>query len=193
LTIRAYIYNLATRCLENKVFLTSFNEIDYILQDRYTGSAIATEAEQISALQEALGVYIPLELYILERYRDFEDIVSKEASNVLLLYWSYNYKINLEKLNELGYIPLYKITTTELEETKHYLLDNLYKGFIELSYTLFAVPILFVKKADSSLYLCIDFRKLNALIRKDRYPLPLINELLARLSKAKVYTKLDIR
>jgi hypothetical protein len=99
----------------------------------------------------------------------------------------------LEKPNELGYIPLYKIITIELEEIKRYLLDNLYKGFIEPSYILFAVPILFIKKADSSLCLCIDFRKLNVLIYKDRYPLPLINELLARLSKAKVYTKLDIQ
>jgi hypothetical protein len=85
-TIRAYIYNLATRHPENKAFLTSFDEIDCILQDRYTGSATAAEAEQISALQEALGAYIPLELYILERYRDFKDIVLKEALNVLLLY-----------------------------------------------------------------------------------------------------------
>jgi hypothetical protein len=191
--IRAYVYNLATRRPENKVFLTSFDKIDCILQDRYTGSATAAEAEQISALQEALGAYIPLELHIPERYRDFEDVVSKEASNVLLLYWSYNYKIDLEKPNELGYTPLYKITTTELEETKRYLLNNLYKGFIEPSHAPFAVPILFVKKADSSLHLCIDFQKLNALIYKDRYPLPLIDELLARLSKAKVYTKLDIQ
>jgi hypothetical protein len=161
-----------------------------MLQDCYN---IAEEAEQINALQEAAGVYTLSELYILERYRDFEDVASKEASNTLLLHRVYDYKIDLEKENELGYTPLYKMMTAELEETKQYLLDNLYKGFIEPSYVLFAAPILFVKKPDSSLRLCIDFRKLNAITRKDRYPLPLIDELLARLSKAKVYTKLDIR
>jgi hypothetical protein len=52
-----------------------------MLQDRYN---TAEEAEQINALQEAAGVYILSELYILEQYRDFEDVASKEASNTLL-------------------------------------------------------------------------------------------------------------
>jgi hypothetical protein len=54
-----------------------------MLQDYYN---TAKEAEQINALQEAAGVYILSELHIPERYRDFEDVVSKEASNTLLLY-----------------------------------------------------------------------------------------------------------
>ena len=66
-------------------------------------------------------------------YTEFADIVSKEASDTLLLHRSYNYKIKLKELNTLGYSLLYKITTLELKETKHYLLDNLYKGFIVLS------------------------------------------------------------
>jgi hypothetical protein len=50
-----------------------------------------------------------------------------------------------------------------------------------------------VKKANSFLRFCVDFRRLNNLTRKDRYPLPLIDETIARLAKAKIYTKLDIR
>ena len=53
--------------------------------------------------------------------------------------------------------------------------------------------MLFVKKANSSLQFCVDFRRLNNLTCKDRYPLPLIDETIARLAKAKIYTKLDIR
>ena len=63
-------------------------------------------------------------------YTKFADIASKEASDTLLLYRSYNYKIKLKELNTLGYSLLYKITTLELKKTKHYLLDNLHKGFI---------------------------------------------------------------
>jgi hypothetical protein len=85
------------------------------------------------------------------------------------------------------------MTIAELEETKSYLLDNLYKGFIEPSQVLFAALILFIKKADRSLRLCIDYRKLNKLTCKDRYPLLLIDELLVQISKAKIYTKLDVR
>jgi hypothetical protein len=52
--------------------------------------------------------------------------------------------------------------------------------------------MLFVKKANSSLQFCIDFRKLNNFTCKDRYPLPLIDKTIARLAKAKIYIKLNI-
>ena len=53
--------------------------------------------------------------------------------------------------------------------------------------------MLFVKKANGLLQFCVDFRRLNNLTCKDRYPLPLIDKTLARLAKAKVYIKLNIR
>jgi len=101
----------------------------------------------------------------------------------------------LEKEAEehLGYSPLYKIITAELEATKKYLLENLNKGFITPSQSPFAAPVLFVRKPNGSLWFCIDYRKLNQITRKDWYPLPLINETLARISRAKIFTKLDIR
>ena len=80
----------------------------------------------------------------------------------------------------------------ELIAAKKYIEENLHKGFIEPSQAPFASPILFVRKANGSLRFCIDYRKLNALTRKDRYPLPLIDETLARLRRAKIFTKFDI-
>jgi transposase InsO family protein len=158
---------------ENELFSTSLYEIDRILDSRQ-------EVED-------------REPQIPEAYKAFEDIVSKEASDTLPPHRIYDHQIHLDQPNTLGFSPLYKMTTLELEETKRYLLDNLSKGFIEPSQSPFAAPILFVKKADGRLRFCIDFQKLNDLTRKDRYPLPLIDELLARVSKAKVFTKLDIR
>jgi hypothetical protein len=76
---------------------------------------------------------------------------------------------------------------------KEYLLENLDKGFIVPSLAPFASPILFVKKPDGSLRFCVDYRKLNQLTKKDQHPLPLIDETLARISQAKIFTKLDIR
>jgi hypothetical protein len=73
------------------------------------------------------------------------------------------------------------------------LVENLDKGFIDGGRAPFTALVLFVKKANGSLRFCINYRKLNNLTRKDRYPLPLIDETLARLAKAKIYTKLDIR
>jgi hypothetical protein len=80
-----------------------------------------------------------------------------------------------------------------LQEIKRFLTENLDRGFIETSQAPYASPVLFLKKANGALRFCVDFRKLNSLTRKDRYPLPLIDETLARLAKAKIFTKLDIR
>ncbi|EKD16286.1 polymerase [Drepanopeziza brunnea f. sp. 'multigermtubi' MB_m1] len=81
----------------------------------------------------------------------------------------------------------------KLELTKAYLIDNFNKGFIEPSIALFAAPILFAKKQDGSFRFYIDFRALNNLTRKDRYPFLLIDKTFARLLRAKIFTKLDIR
>ena len=71
--------------------------------------------------------------------------------------------------------------------------ENLSKGFIRAYSSPAGAPILFVKKSDGSLRLCVDYRGLNAGTIKNRYPLPLIRETLMRLSKARYYTALDVR
>jgi transposase InsO family protein len=80
-----------------------------------------------------------------------------------------------------------------LEATKEYLMENLNKGFIVPSKAPFASPILFALKPGGGLRFCIDYRKLNAITKKNQYPLPLIEETLERLSRAKIFTKMDIR
>ena len=118
---------------------------------------------------------------------------SKEASNVLPLYRAYDHKIKLIGDNNLKFSPLYGHSSEELRILKQYLVDNLNKGFIKASQAPFAAPVLFVKKPGGGLRFCIDFRKLNAITKKDQYPLPLIDETLGRLGRAKIFTKLDIR
>ena len=85
-----------------------------------------------------------------------------------------------------------KHSLKELVTIREYLLSNLAKGFIELSKSPFASPVLFAHKGDRSLQFCVDYYKLNTLTKKNRYPLPLINETLVRLSRARIFTKLDI-
>ena len=76
---------------------------------------------------------------------------------------------------------------------REYLRDALAKGWIRESSSPAGAPILFAPKKDGELRLCVDYRGLNKITKKNRYPLPLIGEILDRLSKAKVYTKLDLR
>jgi hypothetical protein len=121
---------------------------------------------------------------------------SKEASNQLPPHRTHDHKIQLENansLNNIRYSLLYYYSAVELKKVKQYITKNLDKRFINTSQASFASSILFVKKKDSSLRFCINYRKLNNLTYKDRYPLPLISKTLARITRAKIFTKLDIQ
>ncbi len=80
----------------------------------------------------------------------------------------------------------------ELEILKAYIKNNLRNGFIKPSKFLVGVPILFDKKLDSSLRLCVDYRDLNNLTIKNRYPLPLVGESLDWLGRAWYFTQLNL-
>jgi hypothetical protein len=81
----------------------------------------------------------------------------------------------------------------KLEILRDYLDSALDKGWIRLSKLPAGVLILFAPKADSILRLCVDYRRLNKVTIKNRYLIPLVSEMLDRLSKAKIFLKLDLR
>ena len=81
----------------------------------------------------------------------------------------------------------------ELDAIKRYLDSHLAKGFIQASLASYSSPVLFVKKPGGGIRFCVDYRRLNAITKKDRYPIPLIEETLAQLEGAKYFTKIDIR
>jgi len=76
---------------------------------------------------------------------------------------------------------------------KEFIDENLTNGFIRLTSFPHGALVLFVKKKDGSLRLCVDFCRLNKITKKDRYPLPLISDLLDSPCKARIYTKIDLR
>ena len=80
----------------------------------------------------------------------------------------------------------------ELKCLKKYLEEHLDKGFIRASSSPAASPVLFARKPGGGLRFCVDYRQLNAMTIKNRYPLPLIKETLERICKAKIYSKIDI-
>jgi hypothetical protein len=87
----------------------------------------------------------------------------------------------------------YKMTPKELAELKVQLNELMDKGFIRPSSSPWGCPILFVKKKDQSLRLCVDYRPLNAVTIKNKYPLPRINILFDQHTGAKVFSKIDLR
>ena len=89
--------------------------------------------------------------------------------------------------------PIYNLSRTELEALRAYLNKQLERGFIQHSTSPAASPIMFTPKKDGTFRPVVDYRGLNAITIKNRYPLPLISELLDRVAGAKYFTKLDIR
>jgi hypothetical protein len=86
----------------------------------------------------------------------------------------------------------YRISELERQALEEQLKDLLAKGWIRPSQSPYASPVIFVRKKDGSMRMCVDYRALNAITEKDRYPLPRIDELLDRLRGAKVFSKLDL-
>ena len=87
----------------------------------------------------------------------------------------------------------HRMAPVELQELRVQLQELLDKGFIRPSTSPWGAPILFAKKKDKTLRLCIDYRRLNRVTIKNRYPLPKIDDLFDQLRGARVYSKIDLR
>jgi hypothetical protein len=127
------------------------------------------------------------------QYHDLLEAFSKRKADTLPPHRPYDLSIDLEEGKRPPFGPIYPLSELELKTLHAWIEENLSKGFIRASKSPAGAPILFVKKKDGSLRLCVDYRALNNITVKNRYPLPLIPEALDRLRKSKVYTKIDLR
>jgi len=125
-------------------------------------------------------------------YHEFADVFSKTKAEVLPHHHPYDLKINLEEDAQPLVGPIYSLSTSEQEALKEFIEENLNTGFIQPTSSLHSTPVLFVKKKDGSLRLCVDFCGLNCISKKDHYPLLLISNLLDSPRKAQVYSKIDL-
>ncbi|GKB54556.1 putative reverse transcriptase domain-containing protein [Tanacetum coccineum] len=87
----------------------------------------------------------------------------------------------------------YRLAPSEMKELSEQLKELSDKGFIRPSSSPWGAPVLFVKKKDGSFRMCIDYRELNKLTAKNRYPLPRIDDLFDQLQGSSVYSKIDLR
>jgi len=90
-------------------------------------------------------------------------------------------------------MPPYRMAPAELKELREQLNDLLQKGYIRPSTSPWGAPVLFVKKKDGTMRLCIDYRQLNKVTVKNRYPLPRIDDLFDQLQGARYFSKIDLR
>ncbi len=126
-------------------------------------------------------------------YHDFADVFSASESEKLAPHRPYDLKIDLENGAVPPPGPIYSLSQLELKALREFLDKNINNGFIRQSTSPHGAPVLFVKKKSGELRLCVDFRALNRITRKDRYPLPLIADLLDAGRRAKVFSKIDLK
>jgi len=131
-------------------------------------------------------------IIIIIVYHDFLNVLDREKTTQLLSHWSYDHKIELKEKSQFFKSWLYLMLSYKLQKIKEYLEENLKKKFITLSKASFASSILFIKKKDDSLCFCINYWKLNALIKRNRYSIFLIDEVLAWIQDSKYLTWLNI-
>ncbi|XP_070002973.1 uncharacterized protein [Nicotiana sylvestris] len=98
----------------------------------------------------------------------------------------------LPDMQPISILP-YRMAPAELRELKEQLKDFLDKGFIRPSTSPWGAPVLFVRKKDGSLRMCIDYRQLNKVTIKNKYPLQWIDDLFDQLQGAKCFSKIDLR
>ncbi|KAH0764938.1 hypothetical protein KY285_000809 [Solanum tuberosum] len=107
--------------------------------------------------------------------------------------WEIDFGIDLLPDTQPISIPPYRMAPTEIKELKEQLKDLLDKGFIQPSISPWGAPVLFVRKKDGSLRMCIDYHQLNKVIVKNKYPLSRIDDLFDQLQGASYFSIIDLR
>ncbi|KID93909.1 retrotransposon nucleocapsid protein, partial [Metarhizium majus ARSEF 297] len=127
-----------------------------------------------------------------KHYHEYLKVFDQAEADKLPPHREYDHEIKLQPGTTPPHGPLYGISEDELIILRKFLQENLNKGFIRASTSPAASPVLFAKKPGGGLRFCVNYRALNAITIKNRYPLPLIWETLSQLSQAKYFTKLNI-
>ncbi|MBW0554343.1 hypothetical protein O181_094058 [Austropuccinia psidii MF-1] len=143
-----------------------------------------TEEEDPEEIEAVLKVVPP-------SYHQYLDVFSKVKAEKLQPHRTCDHHIKLE-----GLLPpigvIYALSKQDSEILRAYISENVEKGFISPSYSSEGAPALFVKKKDGGLCLCVDYCKLNAVTRKNRYPVPPMNQLLTIFNSSTIFSKTDL-
>lgn len=131
---------------------------------------------------------------IPEKYHDYASVFSPiEAETLPPHRPSVDMAIEIEDGKSPPFGPMYHLSQQEREVLFDYIESNLKKGFIRRSTSSAGAPILFVKKKTGELRLCVDYRGLNSITKKNRYPIPLVDDLLDSVRGCTVFTVLDLK
>ena len=132
-------------------------------------------------------------LALPEAIADFGDVFSKESFKQIPKHRPYDCEIIFKEGSELPKpAKTYPMSPAESKAMREHMDQELADGKIQPSHSPIASPCFFVKKADGSLRLVVDYRKINDITRSDQFPMPNQSDLLEKLKDAKVFSKLDL-
>ncbi len=126
------------------------------------------------------------------KYQNFLNVFDRDQADKLSSHRSYDHKIELTSDATLSRCRAYWMSFYKLQKVKKYLNENLFKEFIISSKALYFSLILFALKANEDLEFCVNYQKLNAIIKKIHYSLLLINDMINKIVDCKHLTWLDI-
>ncbi len=182
--IKVVVYWTLVKKKNVKIFTLIISEINKMLSS-IKDSAKLNKMIFVMSLKK-------LKKKLLIVYHDFLNVLNREKTTQLFLHRSYDHKIELEDESQSSRSQLYFMLSHKLQKIKKYLEENLKKKFITLSKASFASSILFIEKKDDSLRFCVNYWKLNALIKRNRYSILLIDEVLTWIQDSKYLTRLNI-
>ena len=131
-------------------------------------------------------------ILLFEKYQNFLNVFFRKKVDKFLSHQLSDYKIDIIFKKKPGFDFIYGMLQNELKVFKKYLNNNLIKEFIRLNHSLAASFILFIRKFNEDLRLCVNYRVLNAIIIKNQYLLPLIQKTLSRICKIEIFIIFNI-
>ncbi len=185
--IETATYRMLVKRSDVKIFAVIVLKIDRLI------TTVENKSEEVNLHElfhaEALK---QVKVKLFSEYHDYLDVFDRAMIDQLSLHRFYDHKIELIDEEMFSRSRLYQMFNHKLQKIKKYLIKHLNKEFIFFSFASYVSFILFIEKKDESLRFCVDYRKLNALIKWNRYSLSLIDETLARIQESKYLTRLNI-
>jgi hypothetical protein len=173
-------------CAKKSVKLTTSEgkEIEFVAKPVVTAKGDANHVK-VNQLNASQGSEVPV-------VNEFPDVFLEELPG-MPPDWDIEFVIELKPDTTPIYKTPYRMATPELAKLKEHIKELLEKGFIHPSSSSWGAPVIFVPKKDSTQRLCVDYRALNEVTIKNKYPLPRIDDLFDQLRGACVFSKINLR
>ncbi len=185
--IKIVTYRMLVKWSDIKIFAVIILKIDQLI------TTVENKSEEVNLHELShTEVLKQVKVKLLSEYHDYLNIFDQAMIDQLSLHRFYNHKIELINEETFFQSRLYQMFNHKLQKIKKYLIEHLNKEFIFFSFASYISLILFIEKKDDSLHFCVDYRKLNALIKWDYYSLSLIDETFTHIQESKYLTWLNI-